>query len=134
MTRWAVKVEDKRANCLLALLPALVIVLIGKNWLCFAVFASRRARRRSTGTPHPVVYRALRAAIPSGLRRHCGNGSGNGTSDLGDGDEGIDRSGENCVDPSRGLTHCFLRLAHLDPGTFERLGRYEAALWRQIVH
>jgi len=33
----------------------------------------------------------------------------------------------------RKLTYCFLRLANLDNGVFERLGRYEAALWRQIV-
>ena len=36
-------------------------------------------------------------------------------------------------DKSRKLTYCFLRLANLDNGVFERLGRYEAALWRQIV-
>src|SRR5262249_5348827 len=34
---------------------------------------------------------------------------------------------------SRQLTHCFLRLVHLDAGVFERLSRYEAALWRQTV-
>jgi hypothetical protein len=33
----------------------------------------------------------------------------------------------------RDLTTCFLRLANLDNGVFERLGRFEAALWRQIV-
>jgi hypothetical protein len=31
------------------------------------------------------------------------------------------------------LTICFLRLANLDNGVFERLGRYEASLWRQIA-
>ena len=30
------------------------------------------------------------------------------------------------------LAHCFLRLADLDNGIFERLGRYEAAIWRQV--
>ena len=30
------------------------------------------------------------------------------------------------------LARCFLRLADLDNGIFERLGRYEAALWRQV--
>ena len=37
-------------------------------------------------------------------------------------------------DDSRGreLARCFLRLADLDNGIFERLGRYEAALWRQV--
>jgi hypothetical protein len=34
---------------------------------------------------------------------------------------------------SRQLTFCFLRLANLDNGVFERLGRYETALWRQIA-
>jgi hypothetical protein len=33
----------------------------------------------------------------------------------------------------RELTHCFLRLANLDSGAFERLGRYNAALWKQTA-
>ena len=32
----------------------------------------------------------------------------------------------------RELARCFLRLADLDNGIFERLGRYETALWRQV--
>jgi hypothetical protein len=42
----------------------------------------------------------------------------------------------NCRDASasaRELTHCFLRLGNLDSGAFERLGRYNAALWRQTA-
>ena len=37
-------------------------------------------------------------------------------------------------DDERGLevARCFLGLADLDKGAFERLGRYEAALWRQV--
>lgn len=40
-------------------------------------------------------------------------------------------------DPSRSANNteigrCFLRLANLDNGAFERLSRYETALWRQI--
>jgi hypothetical protein len=31
------------------------------------------------------------------------------------------------------LTYSFLRLATVDSGVFERLNRYEAALWRQAV-
>ncbi len=34
---------------------------------------------------------------------------------------------------TRQMTYCFLRLANLDSGVFERLGRYEAALWRQTL-
>jgi hypothetical protein len=37
------------------------------------------------------------------------------------------------AEPPRRLTQSFLRLANLDQGAFERLGRYEATLWRQIV-
>ena len=35
---------------------------------------------------------------------------------------------KRCV---RGLTHSFLRLAKMDSRAFERLNRYEVALWRQ---
>jgi hypothetical protein len=45
-----------------------------------------------------------------------------------------DRS--NCSGPAsspRQLTHCFLRLGNLDSGAFERLGRYNAALWKQTA-
>jgi hypothetical protein len=34
---------------------------------------------------------------------------------------------------SRELTYSFMRLANIDNGLFERLRRYEAALWRQTV-
>jgi hypothetical protein len=37
------------------------------------------------------------------------------------------------VSSARDLAHCFLRLANLDNGIFERLGRYESALSRQVV-
>ena len=32
----------------------------------------------------------------------------------------------------RQLTYCFLRLANFDSGVFERLNRYEAALWHRL--
>jgi hypothetical protein len=45
-----------------------------------------------------------------------------------------DRLGCNspAVSP-RELTHCFLRLGNLDGGAFERLGRYNVALWKQTA-
>jgi hypothetical protein len=33
----------------------------------------------------------------------------------------------------RDLAHCFQRLTNLDNAVFERLGRYETMLWRQMV-
>jgi hypothetical protein len=42
------------------------------------------------------------------------------------------RSGSDPTpDPQLEVARCFLRLAKLDNGAFERLGRYESALWRQ---
>jgi hypothetical protein len=49
------------------------------------------------------------------------------------GDEQHGRSAETPVDRSRQLTHCFLRLANLDNSIFDRLARYEATIWRQII-
>jgi hypothetical protein len=37
------------------------------------------------------------------------------------------------VSSPRELAHCFQRLANLDNGVFERLGRYESALARQVA-
>ena len=34
---------------------------------------------------------------------------------------------------ARELTYCFLRIGNLDSGAFERLGRYNAALWKQTA-
>jgi hypothetical protein len=34
---------------------------------------------------------------------------------------------------ARELTYCFLRLGNLDNGAFERLGRHNAALWKQTA-
>ena len=34
--------------------------------------------------------------------------------------------------PSSAIARCFLRLANLDNGAFERANRYETALWRQV--
>jgi hypothetical protein len=34
---------------------------------------------------------------------------------------------------ARELTYCFLRLGNLDNGSLERLGRYNAALWKQTA-
>ena len=41
--------------------------------------------------------------------------------------------GPQPVNSARDLAHCFLRLANLDNGVFERLGRYESALARQVA-
>jgi hypothetical protein len=42
-------------------------------------------------------------------------------------------SGSDSSLSARELAHCFLRLENLDGGAFERLGRYNAALWKQTA-
>jgi hypothetical protein len=39
----------------------------------------------------------------------------------------------NLAGSARRLAHCFMRLANIDNGVFERLNRYEFALWRQTA-
>jgi hypothetical protein len=45
----------------------------------------------------------------------------------------VERESHNPADTSRVLTYCVLRLAKLESRAFERLNRYEVALWRQTV-
>jgi hypothetical protein len=41
-------------------------------------------------------------------------------------------SGQRCTS-EREVTYCFLRLGNLDNGAFDRLARYNAALWKQTA-
>jgi hypothetical protein len=43
------------------------------------------------------------------------------------------RPAQGPVNLVRELTHCFQRTANLDDGVFERLGRYESAIARQVL-
>jgi hypothetical protein len=80
----------------------------------------------------------------AGLRRHGHNdtASDEGGGNLQDDAEPIStRNGrevsEEIVRPENESTveiaRCFLRLADVDNGAFERLGCYETALWRQVA-
>jgi hypothetical protein len=48
-------------------------------------------------------------------------------------DHSTSRSAPQPANSARDLAHCFLRLCNLDNGVFERLGRYESALSRQLM-
>jgi hypothetical protein len=91
------------------------------------ILRDRRHRCESTDQPEQrqnVLYRVFDAAILPGLRP---------TDTERDECNRLDHSPTSPVNPSRQLTHCFQRLANLDNGVFERLGRYESALWRQML-
>jgi hypothetical protein len=80
---------------------------------------------------HGMVYRALRPAMrPDRCELgHAGDCHEEEQID----NHPVQASSGDSIANSRDLTSCFLRLANLDNGAFERLGRYETALWRQIV-
>jgi hypothetical protein len=42
------------------------------------------------------------------------------------------KPGARVPDPRLDIAQCFLSLSNLDNGVFERLGRYEMGLWRQV--
>jgi hypothetical protein len=48
-------------------------------------------------------------------------------------DSGLEPTDHQATTASRDLAYCFQRLAKFDNGLLERLGRYETALWRQMV-
>jgi hypothetical protein len=56
-----------------------------------------------------------------------GSGSGTGSPSL------ILEGAEALPHSARNLTCCFLRLSNVDNGAFDRLGRYNAALWKQTA-
>jgi hypothetical protein len=105
-----------------------------------AEILSERRHEYATGDdteqkPQSVLYRVPQRAIGPSVRRHSGTGSSHlDQSDCNDDQcDPLEIPGDDPGGISRNLTYCFLRLANLDNGVFERLGRYEAALWRQIV-
>jgi hypothetical protein len=75
--------------------------------------------------PHGAMYRTFEGA---GSWPDCGEGTAP-EHRL----DGLADTADDLTGATRQLTYCFLRLANLDSGAFERLNRYEAALWRQTV-
>jgi hypothetical protein len=97
-------------------------------------------RERRLGVPprrtHGSHSTAFRAFDHNGALKNAGSGS---WPDCGEGSggerqtDGNDDAAAVLAGTTRQLTHSFLRLANLDSGVFDRLNRYEAALWRQTV-
>jgi hypothetical protein len=79
---------------------------------------------------------AIQAEILDGRRREAATAHGEFTNQT---QNAVTRGEDDrlsCSGPAlspRELTHCFLRLGNLDSGAFERLGRYNAALWKQTA-
>jgi hypothetical protein len=47
--------------------------------------------------------------------------------------DGSQKSGDDLASVGRKIAQCFIRMSSFENGTFERLNRYEAALWRQTA-
>jgi len=108
------------------------------------ILRDRRDQRRSQSQPERAVdFRVV--GIPLSLRNEsmddCNNNSrAEEPSDRPDRSHPVATSRDLATQNSayqdlvpRDLAHCFQRLANLDNGVFERLGRYETALWRQML-
>jgi hypothetical protein len=82
--------------------------------------------RQSQRPPPPIGEYILHAI--TGLRNCPTNPPQDNESD--------DQTGMNddtsCSTANTDIGRCFLRLVNLDNGAFDRLSRYETALWRQI--
>ncbi len=100
------------------------------------ILRDRRDRTRAGGQPerpHAMPLRVIGGGMPL---RDDSPEDRNDDSDLRTAEHQAASSFPN--GPSRDITprdlaHCFQRLANFDNGLFERLGRYETALWRQMV-
>ncbi len=98
--------------------------------------------RRLHGAPnqkqgsHGPVLRAFEGDVHIDAFKHAGTSPRpdccKGSAERHQSDD-LDQAAGDLVGTNRQLTYCFLRLANLDSGVFERLNRYEAALWRQTV-
>jgi hypothetical protein len=77
----------------------------------------------------PVVFRIIEPACP-----RCDEATDDRGFERLDHQASVssDASSSRDISP-RDLAQCFQRLAAFDNGLFERLGRYETALWRQMV-
>jgi hypothetical protein len=97
------------------------------------ILRDRRNHTRSQGmpeAPQAIPFRVIESAIPL-----CDE------LDWNEGD--ARRAYLECTHPfpispsrdmsPRDLAHCFQRLVNFDNDVFERLGRYEVALWRQML-
>jgi hypothetical protein len=100
-----------------------------------AILRDRRNQTRSQGRPdrpQPMPFRVIETAIP--LRDESADGWNDSDPRRAD----LQAARTFPISPSRDiaprdLAHCFQRLANLNDGVFERLGRYETTLWRQMV-
>jgi hypothetical protein len=89
------------------------------------ILRDRREQRRlqdQPKQPHPMHLCILERRDESSNCRNVNNAADHASCSLPPPDR-----------PPRDLTHGFQRLANLDNGAFERLGRYETALWRQVT-
>jgi len=90
-----------------------------------------RKHRMANGHSSKPHYRVLQGG-------HAERGNDSGDRDINDAPSLGNQADGGCrsmplPNGCRDLTHSFQRLTNLDNGAFDRLGRYESALWRQVA-
>jgi hypothetical protein len=94
----------------------------------------REQQTRPTQTP--FQYCTLMAALRIGRPANVARSQNAGSDDYASNSKIVANTGSKPAarvpDPRLDIAQCFLRLSNLDSVVFERLGRYEMALWRQV--
>ena len=92
-----------------------------------------RGSPNRTQAPNAAAFRAFESTLASGNIKHEVNWEQSDCCEKMTEQQQADRRPSDYDNRIRQLSYCFLRLANFDSGVFERLNRYEAALWRQTV-
>jgi hypothetical protein len=95
----------------------------------------KRRQYDRTGRAQQVHYHPSNGGCSSDMDSGARNNCDERARLVGNGNSEDDRNGHSMPTPAacHDLAHSFQRLNNLDNGAFERVGRYETALWRQIV-
>jgi hypothetical protein len=96
--------------------------------------ATKQPRRAGAKTAAHSVLSLMTAALSNRSNGMCKQGEASGDQTVkGDGRPALDLVVDAVEGANAELALRFLRLATFDSGAFERLSRYETALWRQVA-
>ena len=94
---------------------------------------TRQAQPQSDDRVLRALFRVRGPAPQVQTNDACSNcGNGHDAIQKDNGDDLLASSPQRTFDIRLEVARCFLRLANLDNGVFERLNRYEATLWRHV--
>jgi len=93
------------------------------------IVRDRRQTRSEKASSNPAIHLLAAVDDTQGIENERNRWRG----DQFDHHEALPPASQPPFDSARQLTLCFQRIAHLDSGVFERLGRYESSIARQVL-